>query len=895
MPDNAPSHLFTPSPYFLVRVAGLSVQDVAGLHAPRSAATLDRLLDLEERLRTDAAEVTVALGAAVAATGDPAARRRLLALRRDVHNLRPLAENAADVAPAGAGDLLHAWLSVYRAYRDGLEEAATTVREELRGARLRLRELGRDSRLRQGIQLGAPLLDSELPRYLDAPGSGPLPKRLRGVERSLVNYAFRSAFKTSPFSSFTGVCLGRVAEDGPLLDLNSDAGAFRNNVRVNFAALGPVVDALALSEDVRRVLPVRLTSGRRHEDDRIRYVRRQYGYNPDPTAPTAGLLEEVDFSVPRGQVVDEIVGLLGDGPDLRVEELVTRLHERDPDGRPRDRLHAYVGKLLDLGLLVSPYLRMDPRAADPAADFGRRLAELPSAPAVAAAGRVGRMAACAERYASAGPARRAELAAEAGAQVIEAQRELGRPEADGPRTVFYEDSVSERVATVHRGQWESALLPQLERLAAVLPAFDPLVVDRVLAKEYFLERQGHGGRCADIAGFAHEFQRRSSGRLTAYDRREAGDTGDRAAGSPVGAELAALRRARDVLAEELGARGRDLPEGAAELCLDDELLERVRAPLAEVTPEVLPAAFFLQLARRDRDPVAALNFAYTGLGMPIGRFGYPLEHATGLPVAATLRDHAGRTRPDSAVYAELTGGYDASNLGWHAPLTPYEIVGPAEICFRPPQERLPVDDLVLAHDPDSGELTLRSVRLGVRVIPVYLGSLMPVALPEIQRTLLALSCTVMPNLNFGEWVAGRRIDGVEEHPRIRYRDLVLRRRQWSVTPESLPRVEHARESAGWLLGWRRWWRDRRLPAHLFCTVPGRAGGTRPRVAGKPRYVSPDSAMSMLAFEHDARSATGPIRLTEMVPGPDEAWPGRNGEGHTSELCIEITGVRKGRP
>jgi hypothetical protein len=894
MPTGPPSYEFTTSPYFLVRVAGLSAQDVEPLSSPRSIALLDHVLDLEQSLESTKADLVEALGAAVAATGEAGWRRRLLALRRDVHNLRrpdpDTVERVVETLDSAVRDRLRSWLAAHKEYESELADGAEAVGEELRRARLHLRRLGRDHRLRQGIQLGAPLLADALPRYLDSAAEKPLPKRLRGVERSLLNYAFRSAFKTSPFSSFTRVCLGRFDAGGDVLALDVDAAGFQNSVTFNLAALGSIAQAVLLADDVRRALPVRLTPGWRIDGARIRYVRRQYGYNSDPTAPTQGLLEEVDFSVPRGEVLDEIIEIVRQEPGIALEELAERLHAKDPAGRPRDRLAVYADRLLELGLLVSPELRLDPCSPDPARDFADRVGKLSSARAAEASSRIERLAACAEEYASATLARRAELAADANRHAAQAQRELGRASPVELRTAFYEDRVASEVASAGRDWWKAELLPQLERLTAVLPAFDPLLLDRMLARGYFRDRHGRGGRCDDIAGFAHEFQRRCSSWMASYEKRDVADADGSGPFSPH--ELAALRDARGAFAAELRERCLDLPEDAPEVCIDDELLDRVREPLAAVTPGVLPASFFVQLARQGDDWLAVLNFAYTGLGMPIGRFSYPLERATGHRVADRLRAQAGALQPGAAVFAELTGGYDASNLSWHAPLTPYQIVGPAEISFRPPDEQLPIDDLVLVDDPVADELRLHSKRLGLRVIPVYLGSLMPVALPEVQRTLLALSCTMMPNLNFRQWLINRRIGELTEHPRVRYRNVVLQRRGWSVPTEGLPPWDG--ELTGWLLEWRRWWRDHRLPTRLFYSVPARASGTRARIAEKPQYVSADSVLSMMSFAHDVRTAAEPVRMTEMLPDQDESWPTGAPNSCASELCIEVTGVRKGK-
>lgn len=67
-----------------------------------------------------------------------------------------------------------------------------------------MRDVLADERLRLGLLLASPALDSRLDGYLR--DTGPRPgDRLRKIERSALTYLYRTACKTSPFSTFTGI------------------------------------------------------------------------------------------------------------------------------------------------------------------------------------------------------------------------------------------------------------------------------------------------------------------------------------------------------------------------------------------------------------------------------------------------------------------------------------------------------------------------------------------------------------------------------------------------------------------------------------------------------------------------------------------------------------------
>lgn len=867
------------APWFLLRVAGLADRDVDALHSPRSAAWADGVLEARQRTAREASALAADLAEVIGAVPERTQRRALLAVRRAVYNVRRPAAAATEVAqtvlPAEPSKRLDDWLNRLDDDEHRDADGASVVADELASARVRLAGLGQDPRLRKGMQIGAPHLERELDGFLDqlADAAGEtLAKRHRSVERSLVNYAFRAAYKTSPFSSFTRLCLGWFTDDDQVLSFDVDAATFRDVDTVNLAELGTIAQAAARSAELRGSLPVMLTPGWCVDGERIRYVRRQYARHDVPTAPTAGVLEETDFSLPRGAIVTESVEIVDACPGITLDDLTDRLHAVDPPARPRDRLAAFTSRLVESGLLLAPNLRVDPAASHPVEDFTDRLAAVRSPLAADVRERLGLLSDRVPRIAAADLPERATLLDESRQHLRDAHRVLGSSEPTGGRTVCYEDAVATTTATADTRWWNSELLPQLQRLCALLPMSDPLVVDRALLTGYFREQYGSGGRCDDLARFALAARQRCAPLAAAYNR-------DGLAGEPpfAGSDLAAIRDARLMVADALRERA-----DADEVSLDDALLDRVREHTAHLRPEPLSATFHLQVFRRHERRGCVLNDMHSGLGLAAARFGYPLEAVTGQPVTEVLRRRLAEAQPEPAVFAEVSGGYDASNLSWHPPLAPYQIVGPAEIGFRPDDELLPIDDLALVDDPVSGRLQVHSRRLGRRVVPVYLGSLAPVALPDIQRTLVTLSCATMPSPSPGGWLAARPAGDVEVFPRVGYRDVVLTRASWSVPPDAFP--DPGGSLADRYLAWRRWWSEHGLPTRMFYSVPAAEAGLRGHLAEKPRYVSVDSVLSLTAFAHSLRFARAPVRMTEMLPEPQDGLL----DGYASEICVELT-------
>lgn len=248
-----------------------------------------------------------------------------------------------------------------------------------------------------------------------------------------------------------------------------------------------------------------------------------------------------------------------------------------------------------------------------------------------------------------------------------------------------------------------------------------------------------------------------------------------------------------------------------------------------------------------------------------GRRGAPLVivHVC-VGLAERLRGFARAVCPSGAVLAEITGGSTTTNLNLHDRLIDYEIVCPGESSAAPEDKRTGIDDLYVEHDAGTDRLVLRSRRLACEVVPVYLGYLVPLALPEITRTLLLFSPTSMARPDvWGGVPEGTPADGVTARPRVRLGPLVLSRRSWTTRASALPARSPGAPDSEWFLRWQSWRCTHRLPDRVFATV---SGADRAMTAAKPQYVDFDSLLSLLAFEGLLGGGDAPRRLPRDVAG-----------------------------
>ncbi|HEY3483689.1 MAG TPA: lantibiotic dehydratase, partial [Streptomyces sp.] len=347
---------------------------------------------------------------------------------------------------------------------------------------------------------------------------------------------------------------------------------------------------------------------------------------------------------------------------------------------------------------------------------------------------------------------------------------------------------------------------------------------------------------------------------------------------------------------------------AGELHLDEETVSAVTAELAPLGTSFAPHSHFLQLARREGDPLVVLNNSYGGLCFPFTRFTHCFDADAGTEetdrgegMSAGLRETLRGWQPPGAVFAEITAGSATTNLNLHGRLTDYEIVCPGESSTVPAEGRIDLDDLYAEHDTDDDRLVLRSRRLGREVVPLYLGYLVPMVLPEVPRTLLLFSPTSRASVDVWRGVPeGPASDGVTARPRVRYRSLVLHRRSWTAAPGALPVREPGLDEAEFFLRWQRWRRDHGLPDRVFATVHQAGGegaeeGAEGGPAGfgavfggsKPLYVDFDSPLSLIALDGLAGGARTRTVFEEMLPGEDELHVRSPRGHHVAELAVEI--------
>ncbi|GAA4874092.1 lantibiotic dehydratase [Saccharopolyspora cebuensis] len=867
-------------PTFVVRVAGLPLEVLDRLRTPRTAALVEAALDAEQWLDEHQEELSDALHEVVGATTDTALRRRLLTLRRDVHRNRAPRSGLVDADLLGAlpGSVAAAAGTWHRRVteRDALvERAAAGFDAEADEQRHALHDIATAPDFRRGLVLAS----EDLRRSLSKAG----PHRAdRKLERKLAKYLARMASKTSPYSTFTGAALGRWAgaDESPRWTTGT---RWRSVVELNAFTQQQIPRTLASWPEVRPTLPVAVNSSAVEDDRAVRFLGRDGG--------------EALLELPASATLRRFLAEIGHGDDRTWGGVVRALSAVDGGGRDA-AVGAFLDRLIDMGLVEIGFGIPDD-ADDPLGRLVDALARFPQQRVVEARRSLAGLRAELDGYGGIdGPDDRRTRAASIDDRLREVYDLLGWTASgeEFPKNAFYEDVlITEDTPVVPPRTWRETFgeLDLVRRLAGLYDRFLP---GRIAAEAFFADHFGVGARVPLL-----DFYGAFSAALSASARPDARVSGadllacyERAfpvprTGLPRLDELADWQE--KVVAAVAGASvdgtGVRRWEPDAVRALLDGLPEFVR-PIESLACYLQPVA---DGAIRER---AVLNELMTGFGRSRARL-LRLGRTAGV---AGPPAPARRPLPGERVPAEVTGTV-GSNLNLTHPATHYEISYPASTSDRPPEQRIPLGDLVVAHDPAVGELRLLSRSRGFEVLPVHLGVMVEFLLPAAHRFLLQMFGQAVPRFEFVKQLAtaapsGER-DGVRRHPRLALGGLVLNRAAWSVRAADLPRREN-RGSVDHLLAVNRWRRRHGLPHRCFVRAIAARGeaARRSRVAGlfdktrKPVYVDFSSELFLNVFEEVAGSTDQLLVFEEALPGPAELLlRDEHGRPRASEFVVEV--------
>lgn len=895
------------TPQFLLRVGGLPIDALDALQFSRTVERIEQILSCEKALAEQKDALIDALYAEVSIHKENRdLRRKLINLKRDIFNQKVPDEldelrNLAGLLSAPTSELLLAWLDVWEHHQALFADAPRIFTQEMDRKRTALKAMIDTPDFRRGIALASPVLAREVDAYLKASNQH-LKRNARTVERSLTEYLLRTTCKTSPFSTFTAVAVGSFVSpaeaNAPDITYQADSMEQHSTTSLNVAVLYKLSDALLHSTIVREQLFVRLTPGWQIQDGYIRYARRiglDTGEDNGPLALRS--VHEDMLYLPLGRLLAALLAALDHGQTLRLKELSEILCAIPEYANADEEIDHYLDRLLQLGLLVVPDLQLDLQHEHLLASYCQGLRQLKLAETDAIAENLQQIETLVEAYATAAHTQRQILMNEVEQLVSNCFALLGNTEVAVPSTLIYEDTILTPTQLVaNKSAWQN-LLSQMGELQPILPVFDLNLEKKIVTQGYFRARYGEGHRHDDFLAFIDDF------RQNFFEQYRQGSRASFGQGSRANhfhqAELERLHQVQQAVTDymcQLTARQTQ----NTEVVLDEDFIQTLLPYVPEYMPTLASSAFFAQFVREGGEPLVVINHIYSGFTQQFSRFAHLFREENGEQVLPLLKANLQRITPPGAVFAELKGGYDATNLNIHLPVTAYELVCPGEKSSRPPDEQIPLEDLVIV---DDGYLHLYSKRLEKEVIPLYLGFLLPMMLPEIHQVILAFSHASLCALDLWKGVKAREDDRPIFYPRLCYKNLVLQRAHWELPATLLPQRESGQDDFTFFVRLNRWRKAQGLPRRLFVSPEQIFGEAKAQSQSeqpakendasqqmrdyKPFYLDFENFFTVTLLESLARTSTQTLVFTEMLPEQSQLWLKQQQHAYVSEFVLEI--------
>ncbi|MFE0171091.1 hypothetical protein ACFWZ2_02145 [Streptomyces sp. NPDC059002] len=717
---------------------------------------LGQLADAERAVREAALRCSDELYAAIGAAADEESRRRLVALRRAIHNDR------TPKAPWDAATPAVAQWDAAREHRAALRTevagAYTAAADRERGT---LAGLLGDEELARSLALVSPEVYQESLRYRSATAAGkPLTARARKSERGLVQYVTRAMVRTSPLARFTAVGIavpdpaGASPEDPHYTPATSFTGLDRVMLGYVLGGLRPPVGAGILDAWVGLSPTSAL-----EPDGRLFFLKPTETGFQRLAAPVKGTVRAlVDATVmgprPVRSVIGDLAARTGRTPEDAAKAVVGAVRQ----GMLCTYDEAEDGAADLAGLLE----RSAPAAGDALDDVRDRLPRLGAAPAAA---------------------RGAELAA-----LRDDFAEVSRI-ARRPAKVTVEEDFVLSPARVAADDWRQPL-EDLGPVVELLSVFDWLHDVRVITTAAFVDRFGAGAR-VPLAEHAEALVQEVSRRAAVMG--EVYLDGDATALTGLGPADGSLERLHALRRTIIDATQRHIAaaDGHPDVRLPvDEARELTRALPERLRRDPLSYGVLVQSAGAGR---VVLNDGLPGHGMLYARFLDADRRLGGDAVARLAERLTDRYGWDgSRVVEDL--GLHRLNVNAHPRILPHG---------------LHPDDwfsLSLAHDTDTDQLRVEDADgTPLRILPLGTGHPGLFPPPLSLASCLATGGRLNNDLLDG-WHRSLPWDArtTRTAPRISVGDVVLARRRWyggaELTAALEPGAEHERLTA--LTEWR---------------------------------------------------------------------------------------------
>ncbi|TXC85241.1 lantibiotic dehydratase [Luteibaculum oceani] len=830
-------------PYFLTRIGGEPIEILEQLSRPEAYAKAENLSALSQEIEKLGKEISDDLFEEIGTLEQEELQKELLNVKRSVFNGRNI---GLPVAIDHISDKTAGKIRQYIATQEKLikaEEAyVSSFPGEMAQAREGVKKAVASEPLKLGISLSSHILLANLERIVKRPADSFRKKELK-AEESILKYLTRTSAKTSPFSFFTQLAMGKVDGEGFIAEKN---GMGKGNSTLNNHLLSFFKSVLVEIPEIADRVNVRLNPTVTYTNGQILYLTNNNNV-------------EAFQRIEENPLIELFTDFFGkEYPDgLALGDAIAKLVEGEYVDAGPDELRGFIQSLFSYGLLewdfgisgIDPFwdkklvtwlsgLNIETPAVDIAKEalieariFAESFSEIQAEKRykelkLAFEAFKGR---CLKLHELAGLPEDERLDADERAAKIKAEQEKKEKEdnkeeeSDSPpfkhtsTTYFhfrqeqflYEDVEANADVTLGNDDAQALVAP-VRRLCHALRNFEGFEPEQERMAAFFEEKFGEGP--VSLLEFYEQYYRDvkvpEHKAMEQFKEERKKNKDAKPPELKYKAEKTAKKRekAKAALVEWL-KQNSELEHG--KININTEGLNT-----ADVKDKTFSMAMFIQPYHDDKKIKGVVNSMFPGYGKMFSRFLhlFPSELTEALIQANTSGE-------GNKIYVENT---DASyfNANLHPPLMPYEINTPGGHNTLEPKQQISVTDLLVAPNSEGGLKLVHSQR-NKEVSLFDLGFQGHKGRSELYQLLTRFTDAEMLGLNplFEMLSEVYPIPEGEPKPEVWLDDTVcVNRRSWKIPKDQLPELPNHWGEAECYKAIIDWKNRLRLPDEVFIKI-----------------------------------------------------------------------------
>ncbi len=251
-------------PYSLVRIAGEPLETIGQLNMDRSANIINQIFELSSKLEILRSNICDQLYNLISKINDKKVQNLIVNAKRDIFNQRCLNSEILELIKEYAEQSTYSDLielnKITKQIRKLEEDFKIEYVNELRDKRLILQSLVKNENLLKGLILSSESLFKRAVNYAEKNVDLILKDEIR-TEQSMIKYISRMCAKTSPFSTFTNLSLGKVNVSdqkyvNPIQNKGIKPENIKSHIRLNNALFFYLKGILFKNLNIARWFPI---------------------------------------------------------------------------------------------------------------------------------------------------------------------------------------------------------------------------------------------------------------------------------------------------------------------------------------------------------------------------------------------------------------------------------------------------------------------------------------------------------------------------------------------------------------------------------------------------------------------------------------------------------------